>query len=412
MTFFLSGFLFLLLGMFMIFIPTMVFRWFSEALFFGLIVHACLQGQRFFRGQGSGHFVGAAVSAAFAVFILFHQQFPACLLHFLFGCYCLFSGLLSAVQFLINRKNHADGGLFFFFHTAAAFSIGVFALTHPNTADEVLQIYGLYFILLGIRYLHDARQSKIFESAYHWHRKLRIAMPALAAAWLPSWFIHHFIRTRSDADRRKSDEQPDLKIMVHVGEKGIQKIGHITFCLDNIVYSFGNYDRSASKLGSILGDGIFFTAPYRAYMKNIIVGEKNTIVEFGIRITAAQKKAIQTEIEKLKTAAVRWHCPLETDASGREQKLKEDYACRVYARTGAQFYKFTQGIFKKYWAFGGNCALFVDQALKKLQASILDFRLIMSPGIYFDWLESEFAKKNSPVISRTVYLAEDFQSSI
>ena len=91
------------------------------------------------------------------------------------------------------------------------------------------------------------------------------------------------------------------------------------------------------------------------------------------------------------------------DGYHRFDAYKEDYPSRLHYKTGAKLYKFKQGKFKTYWALGDNCALFTDRILGCLGADILSIRGIISPGTYLEWLQNEYLKKNSPIVSRTLY---------
>ena len=72
----------------------------------------------------------------------------------------------------------------------------------------------------------------------------------------------------------------------------------------------------------------------------------------------------------------------------------------------AKLYKVKSGKFHIYWALGDNCASFTDLVLGTLGADVLSIRGIISPGTYLDWLQKEYLKKNSPIVSRCIYTKE------
>lgn len=92
-----------------------------------------------------------------------------------------------------------------------------------------------------------------------------------------------------DLNTYKMEDSVRLKVIVHVGPKGFQKVGHICFSYDNIVYSYGNYDSDSFRLNQTIGDGIFFTVPLEKYIPNMISAENNSIFEYGILNNAKTK---------------------------------------------------------------------------------------------------------------------------
>lgn len=96
----------------------------------------------------------------------------------------------------------------------------------------------------------------------------------------------------------------------------------------------------------------------------------------------------------------------------KRSKYKEDYASLLYLETNAKFYKFKSGKFKTYFVLGTNCTLFADRIVGKTGTDILKMVGIVTPGTYFDYLDHEFHKKNSMVISKTIYNEETQDKTI
>ena len=100
------------------------------------------------------------------------------------------------------------------------------------------------------------------------------------------------------------------------------------------------------------------------------------------------------------------HHMVREDENGKSYGIyqyAEDYPCRLHYRTGAKFYKIKQGKFKTYWVCGDNCASFIDWILGQLGSDVLSIRGIITPGSYFEFLETEYMKKSSPVVYRKVH---------
>ena len=109
------------------------------------------------------------------------------------------------------------------------------------------------------------------------------------------------------------------------------------------------------------------------------------------------------------TGVYKWEPPI-VEASYKKKRIDEneygDYASCLYKSTNAQFYKFNSGRFKKYFVLGVNCCLLADSIIGKSGTDILKMNGIITPGTYYEYLNREFKKKNSMVITKNIYNAE------
>ncbi|UNT92351.1 hypothetical protein [Allobaculum sp. Allo2] len=191
--------------------------------------------------------------------------------------------------------------------------------------------------------------------------------------------------------------------MVHIGPEGLQKVGHFSFSWKGIVYSYGNYDKESERFFSMLGDGVYFTVPFELYLPNIITHENNTIFEYSIETTPEEDELIERELEDLKKRSYRWYSPIERRGSRQLEGLEDNYPSRLHFHTGAKFFKIKNGCFKTYWVAGENCVQFADVILGRIGSDVLSMRGIVTPGTYYDYLESEYSKEHSPIVERKVY---------
>ena len=135
-------------------------------------------------------------------------------------------------------------------------------------------------------------------------------------------------------------------------------------------------------------------------------GERKKIVHYCIHLLTKQLPT-EKEIEKIRLNGYRWYTKIEKeDGYDHFSQYEMDYPSRLHYRTGAKLYKVKSGKFHIYWALGDNCASFTDLVLGTLGADVLSIRGIISPGTYLDWLQKEYLKKNSPIVSRCIYTKE------
>ena len=72
-------------------------------------------------------------------------------------------------------------------------------------------------------------------------------------------------------------------------------------------------------------------------------------------------------------------------------------------KTRAKFYKFKQTSYKTYFLLFTNCVKLVDNVLGVTGSDLLKLNGVITPGTYYDFLEKEYKRKNSNVISKSIY---------
>ncbi|TAH59554.1 MAG: hypothetical protein EWM50_07880 [Gottschalkiaceae bacterium] len=71
-----------------------------------------------------------------------------------------------------------------------------------------------------------------------------------------------------------------------------------------------------------------------------------------------------------------------------------------------------KGPFKTYFALNTNCVLLADTIVGQAGIDLLKIQGLISPGAYFDFFNREFSRKNSFVISRTIYYKNDMKERL
>ena len=403
------GIFFMVFGCVLIALPHHVYAWILDLCMLYCFINFAYLVFKFIRKRKWTDVLLAVLTLVFFIILNNHSNFPEWMIRVSFGAYCLMSAGATFVQFVINIRYkipHFFLGIYF----VSYLFLGLMLLFVPHfETDLLMRCFGVYFIILGLRYIHDWYDMTNADVKYQWSRKFRLMLPPQICALLPEWAVH-FINKQLDEgkDLELSDEQQEdvlLKVIVGVGPTGFEKVGHIAFSYKDIVFSYGNHDRSSWRLSQTLGDGVYFNAPVNVYIRSIFEEEKNSVFEYGIRINEEQQAEIEETLQQLSNNSERWYCPIEKDNGyDRYDAYKENYPSRLHYVTGAKFYKIKSGKFKIYWALGDNCATFTDLVLRSLGGSILSIRGITSPGTYFEYLEKEYAKKYSPIVYRKVYL--------
>ena len=405
---FVIGTLLIIAGAIMVWIPNRVFAWILSVSILFLLINGCVLLFRFVKQKRNKDFFFSILSFAFMFFLMNFRYLPQWILRVNFGGYCILCGTACFIQLVIDKINHLKGKFLNSIFTFIYIFFGFYLLLNPDFhTDLLMRAFGIYFVILGFRYLGDGYEGINPLTKYKWKRKVRITLPAFLCALVPDAALTSINRYLEDGkpedlNTYEKDKIVRLKVIVHVGPKGFQKVGHICFAFDNIVYSYGNYDSDSFRLNQTIGDGTFFTVPLEKYIPNMITAENNSIFEYGIYTTPDQNEAIEKQIQKIKENGYRWYSRIEkADGYDRFNEFEMDYPSRLHYRTGAKFYKVKRGKFHIYWA--DNCASFTDLVLGTLGADVLSMRGIISPGTYLDWLQKEYLKKNSPIVFRQIY---------
>ena len=132
--------------------------------------------------------------------------------------------------------------------------------------------------------------------------------------------------------------------------------------------------------------------------------EKNNLFVYGLKLNEQQKDEIRQTINHIVAKGYRWHTKIERENGfDHPQDYQEDYPSRLVYKTGAKFYKFRSGRFKTYFALGSNCVLLADSIIGRLGTDVLSMRGIITPGTYLDYLDKEYHKKGSMVVTRRFY---------
>ncbi len=352
----------------------------------------------------------------FCLILSLFRDIPLSILPIIFGFYLLINAIIKFINYYILYRNKANGrltelilGIFYF---VIAIPIIIFPLKNLNI---VLVIIGIYLILLGINYIFDFISFLIPKRIKNKiRRNIRITLPVFIEALIPYTVLNeiNYLLDKENYDKpflfeeKKEDIVPDLEIFVHTSSLGFNRIGHVDLCYHGQVISYGNYDGQSIRFFTMIGDGVLFTTDREKYIPFCIEHSKKTLFVFGLKLTENQKKNLDKIIQKTFDNLYEWKPPYLVALSQKKKISKskyKDYASCLYQMTNAKFYKFKEGRFKKYFVLGTNCCKLANNIIGKSGIDLLKMNGIITPGTYYEYLNREFQKKNSMVVSRKIY---------
>lgn len=412
----LIAFALIVLGAVSIWAKTRLISVVMVALGIALMISGFVELIRFFipgihhhHGDYNGLF-RSLLSIVASVILIWYQGVPQWLMVVLFGGYMLVYATACLMQWWLYRLDHVKGRLLLFFTALVLYVVGgIFLLSPSLTIDDMLILFGIYFILLGITYLRDSFELLSSKTKNKVKRKIRITLPAIVCAVIPAKTlndINAYLKDNEDYeyDDHSQEETPDLEVYVHVTDNGFGLLGHMDIGFEGTLISYGNYDVESYKLNSVIGDGVFFLSPIASTIENYLSVEKNNLFVYGLKLNEQQKDEIRQTINHIVAKGYRWHTKIERENGfDHPQDYQEDYPSRLVYKTGAKFYKFRSGRFKTYFALGSNCVLLADSIIGRLGTDVLSMRGIITPGTYLDYLDKEYHKKGSMVVTRRFY---------
>lgn len=377
-------------------------------------------------------FIAATLNITGGIIMLTLPGIPINVLLMLFTLYIFLNGITKVIDYIVMLKSGIQGripsliaALFFFtFGTITAFisDMGIFSL---------IVVAGNYLILYGACQVNDFIFQVIPQRTKRAiKRKIRISTPVFIATFMPLRFLRelneYFASDEFEKENQsggkgykecKNDDYiPEIEVLIHVSNNGVGRVGHCDLVINGEVLSYGNYDFKTASFMRLYGEGVFFTAEKKRYIRFSVTHDKKTIFCYGLRLSPEQIELVKAEIKKLKSDTYVWKPPFQLIYEKDNDAVMSpdiDYCSKLWNGTRSDFYKFHKGLFKNYFVLSTNCVLLVDSILGKAGTDIVKINGIITPGTYFDFLQRQFFIPDSMVVSRTIFNKEntlDFQT--
>lgn len=349
--------------------------------------------------------ISVILNLVLGIIMLNFPKFPLSILPLIFSFYLFINCIVNFIDYTILKENELNLRFKYLFFSFIFLIISLMFLFYPlEKLNLFIMIIGFYCLILGLNRIFEFVVDLLTDKfKLKIKKKFKVTLPVFFEAFVPKKAL---VKINKYLDSIIGDnvknEQSDLEIFIHLSNYGFNQFGHMDICFENKVYSYGNYDNQSKKLFKSVGDGVLFIlSKKQKYIKFCIDDSKKTIVEFGLKLTEKQKNKLRNELNSLTNNTYSWN-PFVNN------KKNKDYASRLYKATKCKFYKFNSGEYKTYFAMGVNCTYFIDETLMKSISGILKLAGIITPGTYYNFLDENYKKKNSVVISKKIYNKETF----
>ena len=376
----------------------LLFRWFSKAA----------AKDSFWMNIGKLFLYGFLAGNQFFI------SLPIAIVSMVMGLNQVMNAGISGVTYYIYRKDRIRPRFRLLWDTIWLSVVGVATLIALG-GDGNLQMFflSLYFIGHGISNIRDGWFFEAEVGKKVIRRHFRRGMPLVLAAIIPRVTLQKINdalevnegETASEIyDRTKENAKPNLEMFIHVTKDGFGAMGHVDICYKGRIISYGNYDTNSERLFGTMGDGVLFSADREKYIEFCKRENHKTLLGYGLALSPEQLAAIDKEIAKLMSLTVPWNPPqmVKPKRPGID-KEEPMYAYKLKQEADALLYKFTSSKFKTYFVMSTNCVLLADTIVGTAGTDILSTRGFISPGTYQDYLDKEFERPHSLVVTKRVY---------
>lgn len=363
--------------------------------------------------------VGGFINLVAGIVLMLFHGITIDLFYCWIAVYTLFNALIKAIDFGITVRESLAASLVNLVGCLFFLCFGIIMIFMPDIGSRgFLIVAGVYCIAYGAGQINDFITSVIPQRAKNkLKRRLRVTAPAFVATFMPYGFLVRYsgflnealeepIQYTKEMTEKDDGLPPDIEVFIHVSDNGVGKFGHCDLCYNGEILSYGNYDEKSYKMKRGLGDGIFFTAERKRYIRFSVTHDKKTMLCYGLRLTPEQLAAVDKEIREIRSKTIPWKPPYQLEREKSKQAVINDgydYCSKLWNGTRADFYKFTDGKFKTYFVMSANCVMLADSIIGQAGADIIKIDGVMTPGTYFDYLQREYLLENSMVFKRTVY---------
>ena len=413
-----QGFLFVLLGLILMvtgtWLPVTVIR---LVLFLAWIATVLDLVLRIFKKSQSTDTLGVALVKLLVMGYLLGSNLatdvPIYILALVIGIYQIFHASINLVTYVLYRKNKIRPRFRFLLDGLVLVFLGGTSLL-SSTGNSVFQLFvlGAYFCLYGVSNIRDGFLFEKEIGKNHLKRRVRMSLPIALAALIPASTlakINKFMQENADEEEEiylgmvKFGKTADLEIFVHTAETSLfSAIGHVDLCYQGRVISYGNYDPSSETLFGMVGDGVLYFCDRDKYIDLCKRESQKTLFGYGIDLTPEMEEAVQEKLAELKQLTIPWEPSADKIMTG-DGKEDYTYAYKIRHETDGELYKFIKSKFKSYFVLSTNCVLLADTIVGQAGTDILSPKGFIAPGTYQAYLNREFEKPNSIVVSKHVY---------
>lgn len=346
------------------------------------------------------------------------ETFTITVIVILCALYQLLLAIIHGITYWIYKKDGTSGRYRYLRGAIWYFLLAIPAIfSSVLNADDQFLILGIYLFNLGRTRFMDG--VLFHQSAKdNLKRRVRVSLPIVLVALLPATVlseINDYLASNEEGDINESFNQtknPEavakVEVFVHTSDKKglFGAMGHVDIAYNDRVYSYGNYDVLSERLFGTVGDGILFSVPKEDYINMCLHEEEKTLFAYGLDLTEMQQQSFEEELKRLLSLTVSF-VPSNELVVEKEGVKVPMYLSYLKKDLGADVYKFKTSKFKTYFVLSTNCVLLADTLLGKTGIDVVSVKGFIAPGTYQEYLDREYERPNSNVVTRKVYYSRE-----
>lgn len=365
---------------------------------------------RFFIEHTSKKLYSGILKLLIGLFLIITPSSTIMKLPIYIGIYILINAIFSYINFYVYVTDDIKGKFWILIESIAytifAFLLFFFPLYQSK---YVILIIGIFFILYGSIRIIDFFYIILKSNPKH---HVHLTLPHLMNALLPKRLTEYIneIRRKEGTDATKlqpyikPNRKYDMEILVHLGDKGFDSLGHVDLVFGDIVISYGCHDHHNTHLGGALGPGVIHICEKTNYLNFVINERQKSVIGFGVDLSESEKKTIKNTLLEMSSRFISWYSDYDLFQQGKPyQGDLKNYASLLSKYAKARFFKFRNGKYKTYFIMTNNCVLLADTIVGKSGIDLLKLRGVTTPGCYYEFLNDEFVLPNSKIVMRQIY---------
>lgn len=323
--------------------------------------------------------------------------------------YQLFIAFVHLVTWFLYRQNGIRPRFHYLLDGLWIGGFGLYSISpFHDAANFELFLLGWYLMTLGLTRLRDGFFFSSQDQVNPLKRRLRVSLPIVFTALIPAktlqkvntYFHEHDQENLAKAyNQSKEGAEAKLEIFVHTAQTSLfSAIGHVDICYQGRVISYGNYDPASEKFFGMVGDGVLYSCDRESYIELCQRESQKTLFGYGISLTPDQEAAIQEKLAAIKDLLLPWD-PTQADQS----RTEISYASKIQTQAGGELFKFKGSKFKSYFVLSTNCVLLADSIVGQAGTDILSPKGFIAPGTYQAYLDAQYERPHSLVVSKKIY---------
>jgi len=369
----------------------------------GVLILCVFQFIQFFvesnRSKKPQHLWNAGFLLIINVLLWRIPEMRVAMIPFVYGLWAMISAISKAMIYYVYRVDDVRPRLWPLIDAVISTGFAFVLLFDPvpsmlrllYVAGVYLLYVGLFQILSGIQLVTYGVLGKKINGLF------RLPLPNFVAMLYPQRVLTQLQNLGVDINTTFIPlESNQLEILFHMKGKRSDNLGHLDMIYQNKVYSYGAHDPDHRYLNNSIGDGVLIVSDPQPYLDFCIKDENKRMIGFVYNMDETQQIQFEKRLKALMDRTMAW----TPEFHDRNPK---PYVQRLSDATQASFYKFRQGYLKTYFAFGTNCVELVDHFIKDQNIGLFRLNGIITPGAYFDFLNTAYQLPNDKITQRRLY---------